>query len=170
MPLTPLDIQKARFPQKVRGYDTREVEDYLAIVAEELATRVAQVDRLERENKYYRQRLDEADQREHQLQQTLVRAQKVAEDITAASKREAELLVKEAELTADKVVQQALEQTARIEGKIQELRTARREVQLKLKHTLELFGSILEADMDDERSTATVRTLPRRKAPSAGQS
>jgi cell division initiation protein len=97
-------------------------------------------------------------------------AQKVAEDITAASKREAELLVKEAELTADKVVQQALEQTARIEGKIQELRTARREVQLKLKHTLELFGSILEADMDDERSTATVRTLPRRKAPSAGQS
>jgi cell division initiation protein len=170
MPLTPLDIQKARFPQKVRGYDTREVEDYLAIVAEELATRVAQVDRLERENKYYRQRLDEADQREHQLQQTLVRAQKVAEDITAASKREAELLVKEAELTADKVVQQALEQTARIEGKIQELRTARREVQLKLKHTLELFQSILEADMDDERSTATVRTLPRRKAPSAGQS
>ncbi len=169
MPLTPLDIQKARFPQKVRGYDTREVEDYLALVAEELATRVAQVDRLERENKYYRQRLDEADQREHQLQQTLVRAQKVAEEITAASKREAELLVKEAELTADKVVQQALEQSARIEGKIQELRTTRREAQLKLKHTLELFQSILEADMEDERSTATVRTLSRRKAPSAGQ-
>jgi len=163
MPLTPLDIQKARFPQKMRGYDTREVENYLAVAAEELATRVAQVDRLERENKYYRQRLDEADEREHQLQQTLLRAQKVAEDITAAAKREAELLVREAELTADKVVQQALEQSARIEGKIQELRTMRREVQLKFKNTLELFQSILEAEMEDERSTATVRTLARRK-------
>jgi cell division initiation protein len=163
MPLTPLDIQKTRFPQKLRGYDPREVESYLAMVAEELATRVAQVDRLERENKYFRQRLDEADEREHQLQQTLLRAQKVSEDITAAARREAELLVKEAELTADKVVGQALEQSTRFELKIQELRTMRRELQLKFKNTLDLFQSILDAEMEDERSTATIRTLPRRK-------
>lgn len=163
MALTPLDVQKARFPQKVRGYDTREVEDFLALIAEELATRIAQVDRLERENRYFRQRLDDADEREHQLQQTLLRAQKVSEEITAAAKREAELLVKEAELAADKMVQQAVEQSTRIEGKIQELRTMRRELQLKFKNTLELFQSILDAEMEDERSTATVRTLPRRK-------
>ncbi len=163
MPLTPLDIQKTRFPQKMRGYDPREVEGYLAMVAEELATRLAQVDRLERENKYFRQRLDEADEREHQLQQTLLRAQKVSEDITAAARREAELLVKEAELTADKVVQQALEQSTRFELKIQELRTMRRELQLKFRNTLDLFQSILDAEMEDERTTATIRTLPRRK-------
>lgn len=163
MPLTPLDIQKTRFPQKMRGYDPREVESFLALVAEELATRIAQVDRLERENKYFRQRLDEGDEREHQLQQTLLRAQKVSEEITAAARREAALLVKEAELTADRVVQQALDQSTRFEGKITELRTMRRELQLKFKNTLELFQSILDAEMEDERSTATVRTLPRRK-------
>ncbi|HEX5759164.1 MAG TPA: DivIVA domain-containing protein [Thermoanaerobaculia bacterium] len=163
MSLTPLDVQKARFPQKVRGYDTREVEDFLALVAEELSTRLSQVDRLERENRYFRQRLDDADEREHQLQQTLLRAQKVSEEITAAARREAELLVKEAELTADKVVQQAVEQTTRFEGKIQELRTMRRELQLKFKNTLDLFQSILDAEMEEERSTATVRMMPRRK-------
>jgi cell division initiation protein len=163
MSLTPLDVQKARFPQKVRGYDTREVEDFLGLVAEELATRLSQVDRLERENRYFRQRLDDADEREHQLQQTLLRAQKVSEEITAAARREAELLVKEAELTADKVVQQAVEQTTRFEGKIQELRTMRRELQLKFKNSLDLFQSILDAEMEDDRSTAIVRTMPRRK-------
>ncbi|HEX9670469.1 MAG TPA: DivIVA domain-containing protein [Thermoanaerobaculia bacterium] len=163
MSLTPLDVQKARFPQKVRGYDAREVEDFLALVAEELATRLSQVDRLERENRYFRQRLDDADEREHQLQQTLLRAQKVSEEITAAARREAELLVKEAELTADKVVQQAVEQTTRFEGKIQELRTMRRELQLKFKNSLDLFQSILDAEMEDERSTATIRTMPWRK-------
>ncbi len=163
MSLTPLDVQKARFPQKVRGYDPREVEDFLALVAEELATRLSQVDRLERENRYFRQRLDDADEREHQLQQTLLRAQKVSEEITAAARREAELLVKEAELTADKVVQQAVEQTTRFEGKIQELRTMRRELQLKFKNSLDLFQSILDDEMEDERSTAIVRTMPRRK-------
>jgi cell division initiation protein len=163
MPITPLEIQKMRFSQKMRGYDPTEVEGFLSLLAEELAARVAQAEKLERENRYYRQRLEETEHREHQLQQTLLRAQKVSDDITANARREAELLVKEAEIAADKIVQQAIEQSTRFESKIAELRTARRELQLKFKNTLDLFQRILEAEMDDERSTATVLTLPRKR-------
>jgi cell division initiation protein len=163
MPITPLEIQKMRFSQKMRGYDPTEVEGFLSLLAEELAARVAQAEKLERENRYYRQRLEETEHREHQLQQTLLRAQKVSDDITANARREAELLVKEAEIAADKIVQQAIEQSTRFESKIAELRTARRELQLKFKNTLDLFQRILEAEMDDERNTATVLTLPRKR-------
>lgn len=163
MALTPLEIQKMRFSQKMRGYDPTEVDGFLSLLAEELTGRVAQAEKLERENRYYRQRLEETEHREHQLQQTLLRAQKVSEDITANARHEAELLVKEAEITADKIVQQAIEQSTRFESKIAELRTARRELQLKFKNTLDLFQRILEAEMDDERNTATVLTLPRRR-------
>lgn len=167
MALAPIDIQKMRFNQRMRGFDTTEVEGFLALVAEELAGRLAQVEKLDRENKYYRQRLEEAMQREHQLQQTILRAQKVSDEITNNARREAELTVKEAELMADKIVQQAIEQSTRIEGKIGELRTQRRELQLKFKNTLDLFQRILEAEMDDEHHTATVHTLPRRKKETA---
>ena len=92
-----------------------------------------------------------------------MRAQKVSEDITTNARREAELLVKEAEMTADKIVQQALEQSAHFEAKITELRTARRELQLKFRNTLDLFHRILEAEMEDERSTATIHTLQRKR-------
>lgn len=163
MAITPLEIQKMRFSQKMRGYDPTEVEGFLSLLAEELAARVGQVEKLDRENRYYRQRLDETEHREHQLQQTLLRAQKVSDDITANARREAELLVKEAELTADKIVQQAIEQSTRFESKITDLRTARRELQLKFKNTLDLFQRILEAEMEDERSTATILTLPRKR-------
>jgi cell division initiation protein len=163
MALTPLDIQKMRFPQKMRGYDTAEVEGFLALVAEELAGKVAQLEKVERENRYYRQRLEEGEQREHQLQQTLLRAQKVSDEITANARREAELIVKEAEVAADRMVQQAVEQSTRIESKITELRTMRRELQLKFKNTLDLFQRILEAEMEEERATATVHTLPRKR-------
>src|SRR5262249_49323477 len=71
MALTPLEIQRMRFPQRMRGCDPGEVEAFLALVAEELAGRLAQAEKLERENRYYRQRLEEAEGREHQLQQTL---------------------------------------------------------------------------------------------------
>lgn len=164
MALTPLEIQKMRFTQKMRGYDPDEVEDFLSLVADELAGRLAQLEKLEREVSYFRQRLEDTEQREHQLQETLVRAQKVSDEITSAADREARLLIKEAELTADRIVQQAVDQATRIEGKIAELRASRRELQLKLKNTAELFGQIVSADMEEERQTATVRTLPSRKA------
>jgi cell division initiation protein len=169
MAITPLEIQKMRFSQKMRGYDPTEVEGFLAVIAEEVAARLAQIEKLERENHHFKQRLEETEHREHQLQQTLLRAQKVSEDITANARREAELTVKEAEMMADKIVQQAVDQSTRFEGKISELRTARRELQLKFKNTLDLFQRILEAEMDDERSSATVHTLSaQRKRREAG--
>ncbi len=163
MAITPLEIQKMRFSQKMRGYDPTEVEGFLTLLAEDLAARMAQSEKLERENRYYRQRLEETEHREHQLQQTLLRAQKVSDDITANARREAELTVKEAEIAADKIVQQAIEQSTRFEAKITDLRTSRRELQLKFKNTLDLFQRILEAEMEDERNTATILTLPRKR-------
>ena len=163
MALTPLEIQKMRFSQRMRGYDTAEVESFLSLLAEEVTARLAQIEKVERENRYYRQRLEETQQREHQLQQTLLRAQKVSDEILANARREAELTVKEAEMAGDKIVQQAIEQTTRFEAKIGDLRASRRELQLKFKNTLDLFQRILEAEMEDERSTATVLTLPRKR-------
>lgn len=163
MPLTPLEIQKMRFSQKMRGYDTAEVEGFLGVLAEELTARVTQIEKLDRENRYYRQRLEEGERREHQLQETILRAQKVADDITTNARREAELMHKEAEIAADKIVQQAIEQAARIESKILDLRTQRRELQLKFKNTLDLFQRILEAEMEDEQRSAIVHTLPRKR-------
>lgn len=163
MPLTPLEIQKMRFNQRMRGYDPTEVESFLSLLAEEMTARLAQIEKLERETRYYRQRLEEAEQREHQLQQTLLRAQKVSDEILANARREAELTVKEAEMAADRIVQQAIEQSTRVESKIAELRTARRELQLKFKSTLDHFQGVLESEIEDERTTATVLTLPRKR-------
>jgi cell division initiation protein len=163
MALTPLEIQKMRFPQRLRGYDPSEVESFLGLVAEDLLTQSAHLDKLERENRYFKQRLEETETREHALQQTLLRAQKVSDEITANAHREAELTVKEAEMAADRIVQQAIEQSTRLEARILELRALRRELQLKFKNNLDLFQRILEAEMEDERNSATVLTLPRKR-------
>ncbi|MFP5287086.1 MAG: DivIVA domain-containing protein [Thermoanaerobaculia bacterium] len=101
MALTPLEIQKTRFSTRMRGFDPTEVEEFLSVMAEELSNRIVQLDKLERENRYYKQRLEEAEQREHQLQQTLLRAQKVSDDLMENARREAEVTVKEAEVMAD---------------------------------------------------------------------
>lgn len=164
MALTPLDIRKQTFAQKLRGADPLEVEQFLGLAADELERRLAELERLERENRLLRERLGETEKREHQLQDAILRGKSVSDEMIATSQREAQLLVKEAEIHADRLVTQAMERAQDIESRIQELRTRRKELQLKLRGTLELFAQILEAEMEDERSTANVHTLARRKS------
>src|SRR5512147_3066861 len=107
MPLQPLEIQKTRFAQKLRGYDPVEVENFLALIAEDLTQRLGEIERLERENRRLAERAERADERERQLQETMVRGKKVSDEMIATSQREAQLLINEAEISADRLVTQA---------------------------------------------------------------
>ena len=164
MPLQPLEIQKQRFAQKLRGYDTMEVENFLALVAEELSQRIGTIERLERENRQLQERASSADGRERELQEALLRGKRVADEMISTSQREAQLLVKEAEIHADKIINQAMERAQEMDNRIQELRTRRRELQLKLRGTLELYAQIVQADMEDEHASANVQTFGKRKS------
>ena len=161
MAVTPLDIRTMTFASKMRGLDAEEVKEFLELTAEELTTRLGEIARLRQENEEQRHRLELAAMQQNTLQEALLQAQKLSQEITDSARRDAELLVKEAEITADTIVNQAIEQANKIESKLLELRTTRRDLQLKLKNTLDLFQRILEAEMDDEKRTATIRTLPR---------
>jgi len=163
MAITPLDIQKMTFAQRMRGYDTTEVTNFLQLVADELQTKLAENERLQQLVRDHAERLKNSESRQNDLQDALLRSQKIADEILGNAKREAQLMIKEAELTGDRIVTQSIEQATHIESKMSELRMARREVQLQFKNTLDLFGRILEADMEEEQRTATVHTLPRQR-------
>ncbi len=164
MPLSPIDVQKQKFAFKLRGYDPVEVENFLGLVAEELSQRIAEIDRLARENQMMADRAAVAEGRERQLQDSLLRGKVVSDQMISTSHREAQLLVKEAEISADKLITQAMERAREIESRIAELRTRRKELQIKLRGTLELFAQIVEADFEEERATASVHTIGRKKA------
>lgn len=163
MAMQPLDIQKTRFALKMRGYDPTEVENFLSLVAEDLTQRLGEIERLERDNRSLRERVAHSEERERQLHEAILRGKKVSDEMIQTSQREAQILVREAEMTAERMVAQATERAAEVESRIGELRMRRKELQLKLKSTLELFGQILEAEMEDERTAATVHTLRRTK-------
>jgi cell division initiation protein len=164
MSLTPLDLRTAELRRRLRGYEPQQVDQLLELAADALSGAVSEAERLREERDRLTARLAQSEERERELQSTLLRAQRVSEEIVATSQREAQLLVKEAEITADRIVQQAVEQAQGIEGRMGELRARRKELQLKLRSTLELFASILEADMgDEEERRATVHRLARQQ-------
>src|SRR5881394_4142072 len=126
MNLTPLDIQRQTFSRALKGYNTDEIRAYLQLVAEEIERLLRDVDRLSRENGMLREDLDEQHQRERILKDTLLSAQKVSEDVRANARKEAELIVKDAELLSDRLMSQAQSRMADLERAIQELKMERR--------------------------------------------
>src|SRR5262245_34415594 len=112
--LTPLAIQKHEVGERWTGFDGVAVQTFLADVAEdmehlarenaELATRMRS---LEQEN-------DEHRERERILKQTLLSAQQASEDIRTAARKEAELVVREAQDSAEKLTHNALQRSAEI--------------------------------------------------------
>src|SRR5436305_2562564 len=157
--LTPLEIQKQTFTRALKGYHVDEVRGYLSLVAEEIERLLRDVDRLSRENGMLREDLDDHSQRERILKDTLLSAQKVSEDVKANARKEAELIVKDAELLSERVVSQAMSRMSDIERTIQDLKLERISARHKLQMTLDTVQQMLLLDAEQESTEQPLTAL-----------
>ena len=160
--LTPLEIQKQTFSRAIKGYTVDEVRGYLHLVAEEIERLVKDVDRLSRENAMLREELNDHNQRERILKDTLLSAQKVSEDVRANARKEAELIVKDAELLSDRLMSQAQSRMADLERAIQELKMERRAARNKLQTMLDTTQQLLMLDVEQEANEEPITSLFRK--------
>ena len=99
--LTPLDIENKKFAkQMMNGYNVNEVDDFL----DELTLEYGKLYKENAELKEKREELDSDVGKykniENTLQNTLIMAQKTADEITTVAKQQAEQIIKDAEFTA----------------------------------------------------------------------
>jgi cell division initiation protein len=160
--LTPLEIQKQLFARKFKGFDSDEVRAYLQLVAEEMEILIKDVDRLSRENVMLREDLDDHNQRERILKDTLLSAQKVSEDVKSNARKEAELIVKDAELLSERLVSQAMSRVADLERTIQDLKVERRGARNKLQATLDTIQQLLMLDAEQEANELPITSMYRK--------
>ncbi len=146
MKITPLDIQQMVFRTKLRGYDREEVNRFL----EELAQTV---ESLNRDNAMLRERLAVMEQQvselkrtETTLSNTLVAAQSLADDVKRSASRDAELIVKEAELKAGEVIRQARVELGETQRDLSQLQKQRLLMVERMRATLHTFERMLDVE------------------------
>lgn len=150
MRITPLDIQQKQFPMKFRGFDVDEVYSFLELIREEL-------EELLRENSSLKEQLGRADEQlmenrkmETTLRETLMTAQQMVEDYKTNSRKEAELILKEAELKADSMLKEAQEKVVKIHEDIVDLKGIRRHFKEEVKRLIDSHMKMLEFDKERE--------------------
>jgi cell division initiation protein len=160
--LTPLEIQKHEFTRKWKGFDPIEVESFLALVAEDMEDLVrasaelsGRVDRLTEENAEHRER-------ERILKETLMTAQQASEDIRALAHKQGEIVLREAQGSAERLTHNALQRSAEIEKAIHELKLQRTNFRLQLGKMIELFQQVLEFDREEDEKARPLSYLTRK--------
>lgn len=150
MRITPLDIQQKQFPMRFRGFDVEEVYAFLEVIREEMedilrenASLKEQLYRAENQIKEYRDM-------ETTLRETLMTAQQMVEEYKTNARKEAELLIKEAELKADIILKEAQEKVVKIHEDIVDLKGIRRHFKEEVRRLVESHLRMIEFDSERE--------------------
>ncbi|WP_110952893.1 DivIVA domain-containing protein [Anaerosinus massiliensis] len=105
--LTPLDIHNKEFKRSFRGYNEDEIDEFLDKV-------VKDYEQLYRENLDLKESIDRLKSKvehfqhlENTLHNTLVVAQETAEEVKLNAKKEADLILKEAKVNGQKLIDEA---------------------------------------------------------------
>jgi len=157
MEFSPLEITQREFGRKFRGYDPEEVQTFLEQIAEEMTRllqegtdRAGQIQRLEAQVRVNQER-------EESLRNTLITAQKMTEDMKGNAKREADLILKEAEIKAERLLEQAHRKLAQVQGEIAELVRQRELYILKMRGLIKSHLELLDAQPDKAAPAAPPR-------------
>jgi cell division initiation protein len=146
MRITPLDIQQKQFPMKFRGFDVEEVYAFLEVVREEMEELLRENASLKESVQRSENSIREYKDMESTLRETLMTAQQMVEDYKTNSRKEAELLLKEAELKAEGMIREAQEKVIKIHEDIVDLKGIRRHFKEEMKRLIENHSRMLDLD------------------------
>lgn len=158
MRITPHDIRQQQFSSKMlKGYDPQEVDAFLDDVAEDYEAILKEMAMLREQITAQEERARGVTDRERTLQETLITTQRLVEDMKTAAKREADLIVSEAELRGEKAMEAARGEEARLRADIHALKRMRRQLVEDLCATLERYQRMIGGDLTELRDAETNR-------------
>jgi len=151
--ITPSDIQQQQFKIRFRGFDIREVDIYLEKLSEVFESLSIEngklrdkIDRLNLESQGYKKR-------EEIFKRAILNSQKVLEQMKQNAQKSAELIVAEAEVNAEKILNRAHNRLAQLHEDIAELKRQRMQIEVQIRAILETHTKLLDIDNEDTKAS-----------------
>jgi len=166
--LTAMDIENQEFGRKLRGYDPQEVNLFLKSVAENVERITLENGEMLEELGRLRDQMEQLRAHEKTLQETLVSAQRMTEEMKDRAGRAGELVVQEARHRADRMHAEAQSTLMRLEADIGRARLDRETFERQLRSVIEQHLTLLDMRRDARAKLDNLRVLPNRVGSEAG--
>src|SRR5215213_5164774 len=144
MPIRPIDIRRKEFKSGIRGYDANQVDDFLDAVADEFERTFSENQRLAEEIANLRGRLEQFEQLEDSIRAAIVHAEQVSRDLRQNANKEAELIVREANERAHRILADSSGQVERVQESYEALRQAKQEFANDFRYLLKSYLAVMD--------------------------
>jgi cell division initiation protein len=142
--VTPLDIQQHQFSVRFRGFDIQEVDEFLEQIAHTLEALYDENERLSEENQALKEERSGFTAREDDLKQTLSDSEKRIEQMNEAARKSAEMIIADAEVKAEKIMNNASSRLAELHEDIIQLKGQRIQLEAQLRSIIEAHYKLFE--------------------------
>ena len=144
MKITPIEIQQQQFKVRFRGFDVREVDRFLEqmtdtfeLLQQENENAQNEICRIKLESQGYKER-------EETFKRAMLNSQKVLDEMKENARKSAELIVANAELKAEKILNRAHKRLAQLHEDIAELKRQRMQIEVQIRSIIETHTKLLE--------------------------
>jgi DivIVA domain-containing protein len=124
--LTAVDVRRYDFGSAMRGYDRQRVDQFRAHIADELERLTKYCQEVETKARSFAEQLKVFRERDKAINEALVSAQQLREEVKEIAARESELLKREAVAAAEKITEEARAQVTALMREIETLDRTRR--------------------------------------------
>ncbi|WP_159437182.1 DivIVA domain-containing protein [Mobilibacterium timonense] len=105
--IMPVDIDKKEFSRDKRGYNSREVDEFLDLIIVDYEKVLTDNRNMAHKIKFLEKQVSEAQKSDTAMLETLETAKRLMADISASAERRAELMMRDAELEAENMLLEA---------------------------------------------------------------
>jgi len=144
MKITPLDIKQQQFKTRFRGFDVREVDTFLEEIADTVQALIVEnsklkekIGRLQLESQGYKKR-------EETFKRVMLNSQKVLDEMKTNAKKSADLVIAEAEVKAERILNGAHNRLAQLHEDIAELKRQRLQIELQIRSVIDSHTKLLD--------------------------
>jgi len=152
--ITPLDIEHKEFKKSLQGYAREEVDQYLDEIAESFEGEIAERGKLETELSELRERVAHFDAIKETLQNTLVLAQRTADEVKANAHKETDLIKERAKLEVNDELQDLRRKLDEAKAELARMQDQVSSVKHDLRSFLTRHLALIEDPRGQQNSTA----------------
>lgn len=161
MSLTPLDIQHKEFESKFKGYSKDEVDDFLDLIKKNYEQVLKENKDLEKQVKFAEEKIEHFQNLQDTLNKSIVVAQDAADRLKENARKEAEIILFEAEKSADRLLKEAAEKATQINHETDNVRRESRNFKQKLQVLVESQLNLIK----NEEWELVLNTAPEKYVP-----
>ena len=143
--LTPVDVRRYDFGSALRGYDRARVDQFRDQIADEFERLIRQSSDLDAKARGFHEQLKHFRDRDKALNEALVSAQQLREQVKEQAQRECDVMLREAEVEAAKIQEGARSQVAALMREIEALDRTRRAYLAQLRNLAERHMAEVDA-------------------------